>query len=624
MFACSRCQEKQTAIHLRVSGVPLSSSHLLNHSYRTKDLDDQSSSIWRFLSWVAYSRTLAARSQITDDERLRCPMIWCRCVLGDQNMLLEHVFTCAHLSDGHYWCFSCQKEESFAPFHCNLCQLPPFGERLSVKVKRLFRSLGTKSRYKDHPALDPAAPLNRNCCAFRNQCFEYVSDHRVKSGKATEMDSHQVLHELKDDCVSGIAELNECNIFRAELSGNSSSTSKLHDPSSGFNPRYATNDEGAASVPYYASMDAIRTQDLPTPSFDVKEPLSQIRLKNIKTATSGDSQPHFQSPVSPQCSEWMTGSYTDAISESPTDTDFSGMSFFTKPFESDISPPSTRKSTMQSFSRGSIAAEKPAECPRILPVMHDIIDEMPNGMPEKGFSSAEPDAFHSSKRQVSIHPDFRHLLNPKDLLNKFWKVLTLHVMESSERLNMLPDRPVISQLLSMTADTIAFTGFSAWQGTLKGCSPATIPDLYALVHVAYACAIVIYDCQVEDKLERLFAHSLSIDTGALSAEDKTTYINIVWSIWSPGAEGGSLHFFAVAEHKDSSNQLPNLQSQVKGKGILYQAGFSGYVPQSSHLEESAGTMGPLSLRGNEIKNMLENFLDSRFCIAPNRNIATDP
>lgn len=62
--------------------------------------DNQHMSIQHFLYWVAYSRTLAGRSQITDNERLRCPLIGCRCFFPDINMLLEHVFACAHMSDG--------------------------------------------------------------------------------------------------------------------------------------------------------------------------------------------------------------------------------------------------------------------------------------------------------------------------------------------------------------------------------------------------------------------------------------------------------------------------------------------------------------------------------------------
>lgn len=148
---------------------------------------------------------------------------------------------------------------------------------------------------------------------------------------------------------------------------------------------------------------------------------------------------------------------------------------------------------------------------------------------------------------------------------------------------------MITQLLSMTADTVAFTGFSAWQGTLNGHLPALIPDLYALVHVAYACAIVVYDGQVENQMGHLFTHSLLIDSGALSDEDRSTYTNIVWSIWSPGLEDVHLDPFATAGHNAQSMRPPNVRSRVKGK-----------APLALH-----------SNKDNEILNALAHFLDSK-------------
>lgn len=410
------------------------------------------------------------------------------------------------------------------------------------------------------------------------------------------MDDHQVVRELGDNYKSGLAELNGCNVLPAELSGQSASTSELHDSCLGSKSlRYPSTDEWTTSAPYYASMDSVQAQALSIPSFDIREPLSQFRMNSNKPGTSGDSLPQLQSPVSPQSGEWIAASYTNTISESPTDTDFSGISPFTRSFASDISPPSTRNSTIQSFSQSPLTVDGPSEYLPTRPVMHDYMNEIPNGIPEEDFSSAElasnipAEPFHSTKIQASIHIGSPHWITPKDLLNDFWKVLALHVKESSERLNMLPDSPVISHLLSMTADTIAFNGFSAWQETLNGYLPATIPDLYALVHVAYACAIVIYDGQVENHVKRLFTHSLSIETGALSDEDKSTYTDIVWSIWSPGVEDVHLDPFATSEHNTRPMQPPNVHSPVKGKT-------------------------PLELysnKDNEILNVLAHFLDSK-------------
>jgi len=176
---------------------------------------------------------------------------------------------------------------------------------------------------------------------------------------------------------------------------------------------------------------------------------------------------------------------------------------------------------------------------------------------------------------------------------------------------MLPDSPVTSHLLSMTADTIAFTGFSAWQGTLNGYLPSTIPDLYALLHTAYACAIVIYDGQVENRLEHLFTHSLSIDTGALSDEDQTIYTSIVWSIWAPGMEDLHLQPLTSTEHSNLPVQTQNGQSMVKGKAPAQLLRVSGQVTQPLRAELAANIAESYTYKDNEIFHVLAHFVDSK-------------
>jgi len=401
------------------------------------------------------------------------------------------------------------------------------------------------------------------------------------------MDDHEVFREPLDNHKSGLSELSGCDVLPAELSGQSASTSELQDSCLGSKSlRYLSNDESTTSVPYYASMDSVQAQALPAASFDVYEPLSQFRMNGNKPGTLEGSLPPLQSPISPQHDEWMAASYAEAISDSPTNTDFSAISLFTKSFVNDISPPSTRNSTMQIFSQSPLAVDGLSEYLPTRPRMHDYMNEMPHNISEEDPSSAE---LVSNTPADAFHVNSPHWLTPKDLLNDFWRVLALHVKESSERLNMLLDSPVIGHLLSMTADTIASTGFSTWREALNGYLPTTIPDSYALVHVAYACAIVIYDGQVENHVKRLFTHSLSIGTEGLSDEDKSIYTNIVWSIWSPGVEDVRLSQFATAEHNTRPMQPPNVHSRVKGKA-------------------------PLELysnKDNEIFNVLSHFLDSK-------------
>ena len=358
---------------------------MLNLLNRTNHLDE-------FLLWVAYDRNLAGPHQITGDESLRCPMLGCRRRCDDQNKLMEHVFRCAPYSDGMYWCFHCKKEESFAS-----SQLPFRKERLSVKVKRLFRSLGAKSHQKDHEALEPPAAFKGTSGISNRQYSEYLPQNGGIMSVAVEMDheaidspaafkgstsisnsqyseylpqnggimsmavdmaDNKLICELEPDYVLGPAKLNGGRSPPVE-----------HD--SRFASLCPVCNKTIDHASQYANMEDVRM--LPLPSSDIREPPNQFHVAPpFKIAIPEDSLPQFQSPVSSQSAHLTSTSYVDALSESPTGTEFSGLSLIstpstrnstrqsssqsslTKSFESDISPPSTRNSTMQSSSQSSL------------------------------------------------------------------------------------------------------------------------------------------------------------------------------------------------------------------------------------------------------------------------------
>jgi hypothetical protein len=514
-------------------------------------------------------------------------------------------------------------EESFASCQCKHCQVPAFGkERLSVKVKRLFQKLGTKSHQKDHETLDLSRSSKGAWGNADNTCSEYLPQYGEGLPVAIEMDIDKECRELEADfpveLSDNLAELDSENAmastFKQEISTSRSETLV-----------YPVDTEATGFASLCGSMEAIQAMRLP--SHDIHEPPSQFRNGyTIKPAIPEDSQPQLQSPVSPQnATEWASTSFVDAISESPTDTDFSGHSLFTNSLESYISPPSTRNNTLQSFSHSSPTFDKPSEYQSSLLDMQDIMNEMPNDITTEEFSlqeqasSIQADAFHSTERRDSALLGSRNLLTPSGLLTDLWKVLNLHVAESSKRLKMLTDSPAINELLSMTAGTIAYSGFEAWQRMAKGYFPSTIAHLYSLVHIAYACAIVVYDGQVENRLASLFTQSLSIGMGALSEEDREIYTNIAWSIWSPQTEDIHLNSFASADSTTQLVQPPSEQSRVKRNPPLRQNRNSERGTQL-HGNEAHSTLESQSYKGNELLNVLNHCLDSKHESVLNRNL----
>jgi hypothetical protein len=605
----------QASISLRVSLILSSLPHVLRLLSRYRDQDDRSTSIWRFLSWVAYDRNLAGRGQIADDERLRCPLMSCRQHLYDQNKLLEHVFRCSQFSNGRYWCFHCEKVESFAP-----SPVPPFRkERLSVRAKRILRWLGSKSH--NHETLDSSDPFKGSSDISNNQLLEYIPGSCQNLSIGAEMDSSKISRELPDNGYPCTAELNEANGPSAELYPvNGSAT--IFELASYFGSdslQYPANNEGTVLASDYAGTGA--PQELPVTSFSTHESPSQFHMKSkSRSAISEDNRPRPQPFVSPQSPGLMFNSYAEGISESPTDAEFSGDSLFSKAFESDISPPSTRNSTMQSFSQSSLV-EEPAEYPPALPVIPNIAYEMPGDVLEDKFiggvlASGNPvdalDPLPSTEKEDPVPLSSAQWHTPKDFLCGFWKVLKAHAVESSERLKTLPNNPVIGELLNMTADEIAYTGLFVWKKMVEGCPPATIAHLYALVHIAFASAIVNFDGQIEKLLEGLFTDSLAIGARVLSGEDTWTYAKIVLAIWSTPTGGMRCRSSNSTKLSAQPGEASIDQPWAKGKANAYPIDLDEHLTRSLHVREAPGPLKSHSCEGNKILNVLTYLMDGKF------------
>jgi hypothetical protein len=615
-------QERQ-----HVSRMNPSSSVILTLICSAKTPDDGSAAESRFLNWVAYHRSLAGPSQITDDERLRCPIMWCRRLFDNQNALLEHVFNCAHYSNGWYWCFHCQMEECFSSCQCKHCQVPPFGkERLSVRVRRLLQKLGTKSHQKDHETLDSPDPTKAISDYRDNKRSEYLQQYGEFPSVAVELDIGKTFPELEADYIHGPMELGGFENILPELDSENAiaSNSKQEVGSSRSGTSICRVDTGATDfTSMFGGMEAIQASPLPSSSIHDLPSQSHIGHE-IKLAISDDSQLQLRSPVSPQNANWTSTSYADYISESPIGTDISGHSLFTT-----VSPPSTRNSTLQSFSSTSHTFDESLDHSSTSPKMQDVVKEIPIDMSTEELSghgqasTIQADAFHSAERRDFTVLGCHDLLSPSDLLMDFWKVLRLHVVESAERLKMLTDNPAVDELLSMSAGMIAYVGFEAWRRMLSGCFPSTIAHLYSLVHFTYACAIVIYDGRVENQLQDLFSQSLSIGTRALSEEDRRIYTSITWSIWSPPMEDINLPFFSSSKPTAQLVQPIYGPSWTKGKASLHPNGSSEGTIQHLRLTEMLSTPELPPNNASEILNVLNHFMDSKYECVSSQDMPAD-
>lgn len=119
-----------------------------------------------FQDWIAHIRTKSL--DVSANEKLRCPMLWCRDSFEDDISAVRHAADCSWLRDSWYWCPRCGRPESFfGDGHS-----PPAIPRTNSKVKRavsFFKKLGRRrSTRGTDPSPSSSSPKTENstCLPF--------------------------------------------------------------------------------------------------------------------------------------------------------------------------------------------------------------------------------------------------------------------------------------------------------------------------------------------------------------------------------------------------------------------------------------------------------------------------
>jgi hypothetical protein len=259
---------------------------------------------------------------------------------------------------------------------------------------------------------------------------------------------------------------------------------------------------------------------------------------------------------------------------------------------------------MQSSFQESLATNECVDPQLSVAIAEDTRSEMVNDMTtEEPSSIGKLGGIHAGDIGLIENQNFNSLgfcnwLTSNDLLKEFRKAVSFKVVESSERLKCLAKGPAIDELLSMTASTIIYTGFGAWQRIINGSFRATMAQFFSLIHVAYACAVVVYEGQLESKLQNLLTQSLSLIPETLPMESKYDYKTIASSIWHPSVETAHLCSFTPWEFT-TQTQSGHLNTKGQAHVDLY------------------------SNEDNELSNVLHLFVDSELYLACYRIPSTD-
>ena len=134
---------------------------LSNNSQSTSDITVEQRQL-AFQLWVAYD--LYGRCEEESAGQLRCPLIGCSISFGSLGSCLQHLITCAWLSNSWYWCPQCQRPEQFAEAGPALNDPPRVEPARKTTIARgaaarFWRHIRNKSC---HPSLRPSLPMIRS------------------------------------------------------------------------------------------------------------------------------------------------------------------------------------------------------------------------------------------------------------------------------------------------------------------------------------------------------------------------------------------------------------------------------------------------------------------------------
>ncbi|TAQ84648.1 hypothetical protein B7494_g7021 [Chlorociboria aeruginascens] len=546
---------RKTLVNERQFGRSSPATSDIQESCASRHFPKQKSEL-RFLTWVAYTRKYS--DDMTDEERKKCPLLWCRRDFEDQEEMLKHVYKCEHLSKGQYYCSSCGKAERVGKFPCQ--KTHGLSYRAATAAKKVFSKLGVKhhrssfsvprvevnswlssipeasGNVEDNPPARDFDIVGEQNGQWGLQATHELPDTNVIPGLEMNGDSWEV--PIQDAPYSPIPEME--NTFISEMSGSDSFVQ--HGESSG----------DISSAPVYTTQDMWNPSPYAPPEKEKPSPRAHPILPLLNTQpmyepARENHQLDFQwsgvanfdtiiSPLSPS-----DGIYPNMLSVSPTDTISSNDTFFT-----DSGYASATCQTQYSFENSEPAQQ--ASDVRVERSQHVFAVLEPSN--HYSLSDSEPASAsnyqnnyspflpvgYGSEQSVEIPPrpqvESPRWSDAPGLVRCFAEVLDEHIQHSRSVLQKMHSNSITKELISLSSDSLKIIGLDVLTGIVEGRNPSGIVGIFALTHVAYAFSLVV----LEDPsvlLDNLFEDSLSWLSGLASETQRRAYMRISRAIWKP-------------------------------------------------------------------------------------------
>ncbi|RFN46575.1 hypothetical protein FIE12Z_9200 [Fusarium flagelliforme] len=556
----------------------------------TRDTSSDDCALHRFIVWAAVKRN--ACDKLTPQEKLECPMLRCRKRFANHELMLQHLYSCSWLSTSEYWCYDCGKSERFNDSKCKRCLGHPSRRRKILSMaKSFFNSLGHKSKHStlqdfdldidlDLNLSDTEAPPSYDLAVVPNE-LELPSNEIHEIGS-----SGLALHPIIEN-----EQENEAEADPAPMPTPYMSSLPTHNQALPNHPAELESDAAPEeSLDFMVPPGTIHPVSLIDTGYNVAlaRPALQLHTTGLEEFRR-EQKRRSKGQVAPSTSVRSTASTNSTSSTNTTDTTFSKESYNISPistysdqwasvpvFDSDFnssengfgSPGGLLRTNSFAISRKAPAAKgwgsldekadlsydsHPHDFPTDFPVLgalpsgntfHDplaldqpIFTLNDSSLPtdfdlESNLALANNNAcMPSSMTSTLPHPTVNSY-NAQSLIGTIWSTLRLHIANSMSKLDHVTKNPLITQLKSLTSETIAVKGLDVLVDIIEGRQPSVLLDTLCFVHMGYCFSFIIHEHDAANRSAELFGQAMSYSS-LFSREDRQFYIQIVKAIWKP-------------------------------------------------------------------------------------------
>ena len=499
-----------------------------------------------------------------------CPLLWCRTSFNDLAAVEQHVHSCPCLSDGLYWCPSCQRPERFTASEFKPTAIShaidPGKETKFQRAVTFFKKLGHRKHGRSRSSMAPGVgtydeyPIN----------IAYTGDQicELEDRQPVELDSRK-LHELGDEpsCVTPMS-------FAANDPQHTSSTQTS----------LSWKDEGHAAPSLYSpSVAAFENR---TSGAHAQTGGTRPLVGTHKPGNQALTYPVSLTRNSPILNEKNAGESSKDLCN----------------LQSPKAIPSVSQSTQQ-----------------ILRNDRYCIAGIPNSNPSSSFTSP-PSAYEAEDAPSRKEPAMT-----KVLICELYDAVRAMDEEWIRRLALCTNVP---QLNSETFTRALFKlGINALIDYFHGVMPSSFPNIFAFTHVAIASISVVHKHDDRNLWNAVLEEACQWQDLLSDVIEKGTFIKVMGQLCHPRGSNTPPSFtgpavnnvFLPAENAKLVGLLSNLSTDFDG--MIRKRGDQS---RQGSLANNERTGRPGISRSGVVINGCTDFLDSKFlCHRVSENDCSD-